>query len=398
MTYATLGDARRLAGQRAAALESHRLALQHREALAAERPDDAGLQADLARSLIALALDHAEVGLWEEAAGWLEKSLAIRLPEQPEIWNYAILLRTLRGDEAGARDLCEREVARFESSEHPLVATILARASALMPAPVGPAHRLERLARAAIDTYPNEPWVRFVAGMSLYRIGQPERAESELRKCLEIEPTWPAIAVDWSVLAMTARRLGRDEEARSWLEKAEGWWARSLREVPRRRELRLPVPWWDFAELEILLREARRVVAGTEPADEADRWCLRARAMPSWLTPRPPRPTCGTRASCAPTTHSCGSTWAGPCSPRAATTRPTPSFAGRPACDRATRSCASIAEGPGPIPAGVMRGAGYFDEAVALRPDDPIARVARGRFLKECGESGAPTPTSRGPR
>ena len=274
MTYATLGDARRSAGQRAAALESHRLALRHREALAAERPDDAGLQADLARSLIALALDHAEVGLWEEAAGWLEKSLAIRLPEQPEIWSYAVLLRTLRGDEAGARDLCEREVARFESSEHPLVATILARASALMPAPVGPAHRLERLARAAIDTYPNEPWVRFVAGMSLYRIGQPERAESELRKCLEIEPTWPAIAVDWSVLAMTARRLGRDEEARSWLEKAEGWWARSLREVPRGRELRLPVPWWDFAELEILLHEARRVVAGTEPADEADRWLL----------------------------------------------------------------------------------------------------------------------------
>ena len=71
--------------------------------------------------------------------------------------------------------------AGSESSEHPLVATILARASALMPAPVGPAHRLERLARAAIDTYPNEPWVRFVAGMSLYRIGQPERAESELR-------------------------------------------------------------------------------------------------------------------------------------------------------------------------------------------------------------------------
>src|SRR5262249_45466414 len=89
---------------------------------------------------------------------------------------------------------------------------------------------------------------------------------------------WPAIAVDWCVLAMTALRLGHAEEARSWLEKAEGWWAQSLREVPRKRELQLPVPWWDFAELEILLREARRVVGGTEPVDGAERWWLRARA------------------------------------------------------------------------------------------------------------------------
>src|SRR5262249_31451241 len=103
-TYATVGDARRLAGQRVAALDSHRLAMQHREALAAGRPDDAASQAELARSLIALALDYAEVGLWEEASGWLEKSVAIRLPEQPETWNYAVLLRTLKGDEAGARD------------------------------------------------------------------------------------------------------------------------------------------------------------------------------------------------------------------------------------------------------------------------------------------------------
>src|SRR5262249_55545708 len=108
MTCATLGDARRSAGERAAALESHRRALRHREALAAERPDDAGLQAELARSLTALALDYAEVGLWKEAAGRLEKSLAICLPEHPETWNYAILLRVLGGDEAGARDLCER--------------------------------------------------------------------------------------------------------------------------------------------------------------------------------------------------------------------------------------------------------------------------------------------------
>jgi tetratricopeptide (TPR) repeat protein len=387
MTHATLGDARRLAGERAAAVESHRLALGHREALTAERPDDAGLQADLARSLIALALDHAEVGLWEEAAGWLEKSLAIRLPEQPEIWNYAILLRTLTGDEAGARDLCEREIARFESSEHPLVATILARSSALMPGPVGPADRLERLARAAIDTYPNQAWVRFVAGMSLYRIDQPQRAESELRKCLEIEPTWPAIAVDWSVLAMTARRLGRNEEARSWLQKAEAWWARSLREVPRTRELRLPVPWWDFAEFEILLREARRVVAGTEPADDADRWRLRARAHAELADHN---------AAAADLRHAC-ELRADDALLRIHLGRALIAARREDEADAEFRRAARLQPHDAELrihcgrawadSGGRQRGAAYFDEAVALRPDDPIVRVARGRFLQECDES-----------
>jgi eukaryotic-like serine/threonine-protein kinase len=386
-TYATLGDARRLAGERAAAVESHRLALRHREALAAERPDDAGLQADLASSLIALALDHAEVGLWEEAAGWLEKSLAIRIPEQPEIWNYAILLRTLSGNEAGARDLCERGVARFESSEHPLVATILARASALSPALVGPADRLERLGRAAIETYPNEPWVRFVAGMSLYRIGQSERAQSELRRCLNIEPLWPAIAVDWCVLAMTAQRLGREAEARSWLEKAEDWWSGSLREMPRRRELRLPVPWWDFAELEILLREARSVVAGAEPAEQADRFSLRARAHAEVADPAAAaadlRHACELRSDDAFLRINLGRSLiaagrddlADAEFRRAVGLRPRDAelriYCGRAWADSGRRE----------------RGAAYFDEAVALEPDDPIARIARGRFLKECGES-----------
>jgi serine/threonine-protein kinase len=387
MTHATLGDARRLAGERASALQSHRIALSHREALAALRRDDAGLQAELARSLIALALDHAEVGLWKEAAGWLEKSLAIRLPEHPEIWNYAILLRTLTGDEAGARDLCEREVARFESSEHPLVATILARVCALLPAPVGPADRLERLARAAIDTYPNEAWVRFVAGMSLYRIGQLQRAEPELRKCLAIEPAWPAMAVNWSVLAMTARRLGRDEEARSWLEKAEGWWADAVREAPRGRELRLPVPWWDFAELEILLREARKIVAGTEPANEADHWRLRARAHAELADPEAAaadlRQACELRPDDAVLRIDLG---------RALIA------AGRDGeADAEFRRAAGLRPGDAELRIQCgrawadsgrrQRGAAYFHEAVALRPDDPIARVARGRFLKECGDS-----------
>jgi serine/threonine-protein kinase len=388
MTYATLGDARRSAGERAAALQSHRLALRHREILAAERPVRAGLQAELARSLIALALDHAEVGLWEEAADWLEKSLAIRLPEQPEIWNYAILLRTLSGNEAGARDLCEREVARFESSEHPLVATILARASALFSTPLGPADRLERLARAAIDTYPNQAWVRFVAGTSLHRIGQPKRAESELRKSLEIEPTWPAIALNWCVLAMTAQRLGREAEGRSWLEKAESWWAGTVREVPRGREMRLPIPWWDFAELEILLREARRVVAGTKPAEEADRLCLRARAHAELADPE---------AAAADLRHACE-------------LRPDDALlridrgraliaAGRDGeADAEFRRAAGLRPGDAELRIRCgrawadsgrrERAAAYLDEAVALTPDDPIARVARGRFLTECGESG----------
>jgi tetratricopeptide (TPR) repeat protein len=185
-----------------------------------------------------------------------------------------------------------------------------------------------------------------------------------------------------------ARRLGRAEEARSWLEKAEGWWAQSLREGAQRRELRLPVPWWDFAELEILLREARRVVAGTEPADEADRWRLRARAHAELAD---------LSAAAADLRHACerhpDDARLGIDLGRALIA------AGRDdEADAAFRRAVGLRPGEAEprIRCGRAwadsgrreRGAAYFDEAVALRPDDPIARVARGRFLSECGESG----------
>jgi serine/threonine-protein kinase len=387
-THATLGDAYRSARERAAAVRSHRHAVQLCEALAAERPEDPGVQADLARSLIALALDHAEVGLWEEAAEWIDRSLAIRLPEQPEIWSYAILLRTLRGDEAGARELSERQVARFEGSEHPLVATILARSSALLSRPGVPADRLERFGRAAIATYPDQAWVRFVAGLVHYRLGQFDGAESELRTGLEVAPAWPAIAVNWTVLAMTAQQLGRDEEARTWLRKADRWWEDTIREVRRRREFRLPIPWWDFAELEILLREARSVVTGADAADEAERWRLRARGHSELADPegaavalrracelRPDDPSLRIDFGRALIAAGHGDE-ADAAFRRAIAVRPAEAEV-RIHCGRAW---ADFGQGE--------RGATYFDEAVALEPEAPAARVARGRFLAECGQAG----------
>ena len=197
---------------------------------------------------------------------------------------------------------------------------------------------------------------------------------------------------------MTAQQLGRAEEARSWLEKAEGWWAQSLREVPRKRELRLPVPWWDFAELEILLREARKVVGGTEPADEADRWCLRARAHAELSDPVAAaddvRHACELRPDDALLRIDLGRVLlaagrddeADAEFRRAAGLRPHDAVL-RIHCGRAWADSGRR-----------MRGAGYFDEAVAIRPDDPIARVARGRFLKECGEYRRADADLRGPR
>jgi hypothetical protein len=158
--------------------------------------------------------------------------------------------------------------------------------------------------------------------------------------------------------------------------------------VLQRRELRLPVPWWDVAELEILLREARRAVAGTEPADEADRWRLRARAHAELADPA---------AAAADLWNACEQ------HPDDALLRVDLARA-LIAADRDDEADAEFRRAAGLRPGDAElrircgrawadsgrreRGAAYFDEAVALRPDDPGARVARGRFLSECGEFG----------
>ena len=91
-------------------------------------------------------------------------------------------------------------------------------AHAYVLAPIKPAEREEAL-RLAASREPIEPsrWSDLVTGQALYRSEKFAEAEARLKKGLELEPDWEYRALIWLLLAMTDQKLGRHDDARSWL-------------------------------------------------------------------------------------------------------------------------------------------------------------------------------------
>ena len=102
-------------------------------------------------------------------------------------------------------------------------------------------------------------WSEHVVGLALYRAGLFAEADARLRASLEHDSGWDHQVLDWLVLAMADYRLGRLEEARSWLERAETWVAPRLRGLPGGADRGVPENWhWrDGVLLHLLLRRIR---------------------------------------------------------------------------------------------------------------------------------------------
>ncbi len=73
--------------------------------------------------------------------------------------------------------------------------------------------------------------------------------------------------LDWLVLAMADQRLGRHDEARRWLERAERGLRPSLRGRPGGADRAIPENWhWVPSMLmHLLLREARALINAGQP-------------------------------------------------------------------------------------------------------------------------------------
>ncbi len=72
-------------------------------------------------------------------------------------------------------------------------------------------------------------------------------------------------AFDWLFLAMAHQRLGRNDEARRWLERA-GAFVELLEqgEAPADGNLGRPLSWQDRLEFMIVHREAAALIAGAQ--------------------------------------------------------------------------------------------------------------------------------------
>ena len=163
-----------------------------------------------------LEAEHAD---WRKAAADLGK--AIHLGEQDAtVWRQHILALLASGDDANYRRWCERLVQHFGHDKDEAVLQNVVWTCALSDGAVRDWKPLLQRVEQALAANPRSAEPRRQLAMLLYRAGQFDAAVKRLQDMRTVSRFHPQ-ARDWLVMALAAQRLGRGEDAKKWLDKAE---------------------------------------------------------------------------------------------------------------------------------------------------------------------------------
>jgi tetratricopeptide (TPR) repeat protein len=205
---------------------------------------------------------EGRLGRWERAAADLAHGIALEPAPGPWEWYVHAELCLRTGDGAGYRRACAELLDRFGRTGEPWRAQQLALVCSLAP-DAADRRAVTRLAEAAVAREPHNPWFLLTLGAARYRAGDFAHAGRLLRQA--VQERWPdevyresGQALAWYFLGMTARRLGRGDEARRWLDLADGSTARA---TAGEWKDDLGTAWHVWAICQILYREAEAQVA-----------------------------------------------------------------------------------------------------------------------------------------
>src|SRR5262249_61589090 len=80
------------------------------------------------------------------------------------------------------------------------------------------------------------------------------------------------------VLAMANYRLGQRDEGRKWFTKADDWYDATTRELLAQTSLKLNWGWHSWLQFQVLWREAKTLIEGSAPKEDANLEALQRRA------------------------------------------------------------------------------------------------------------------------
>jgi predicted Zn-dependent protease len=173
-------------------------------------------------------------------------------PEDLNPWYFLGYAQLAHDDSAGYRQTCTDVLARFSATQDAACANAVAWLAALTPASwqaEAEKKELVRLAKLAEDGSPRNPSILDTLGAVLYRAGQFSEAEQCLAKVVaeKGDEVWASTCF---FLAMTCQQLGRQDEAKRWLdtaiarsEKETDWQQQVINRVLRQEaEALLPPP------------------------------------------------------------------------------------------------------------------------------------------------------------
>jgi tetratricopeptide (TPR) repeat protein len=199
---------------------------------------------------------------WAHAADCYARAFVRGPTEDGNFWfEYAALL-LLSGDRLGYARACAHLMERCGKNGEPR-SYLVARACTLAPGAVADAALPGRLAEVELRASPGEFWSLTEQGALAYRAGRFQPSATFFAQSLQANPKPGAAVLNWLWLALANERLGKLEEARTWLGKAQSWLDQYRDGMPPRAEEELGLHFHNWLEAHVLRHEAEALMQPT---------------------------------------------------------------------------------------------------------------------------------------
>jgi tetratricopeptide (TPR) repeat protein len=220
--------------------------------------------ASIAADPIEQGWQHAARRQWDRAADDYERS-QIRSPmESGHFWFESAAVSLLSGDRPAYTTICARLIERCGKARS-LRSYHVARACTLAPDAVANASLLGRLAEKELKDSAREFWSLTEQGALAYRAGRFQQAVPLFEQSLQADPRPGRAVLNWLWLALANHRLGKAEEARRWLNKAQAWLDQYRDGMPARAEEEFGLHLHNWLEAHVLRREAEALIPSEAP-------------------------------------------------------------------------------------------------------------------------------------
>src|SRR5262245_221601 len=166
---------------------------------------------------------------------------------------------------------------RFEGTQNPQFAHNMASALCLVSDPVVDRAKLVQLAERGLSVR-RTPWRLATLATAYCRSGDYKKAVDRLLELDALSPGWSRISY-YSLLAMAYHGFGKPDLARQSLQSATAWVEWRNQAMFQSPPGELTTSWWDLQQSTLHYREAKKLIDGQEPMEDARLRVVRARAL-----------------------------------------------------------------------------------------------------------------------
>jgi serine/threonine-protein kinase len=209
---------------------------------------------------LAQGQDFGARGEWAKAADSYARFLKRGPTNSGFVWYEYAAVSLLANDRSGYTRACAQIIEAIGKPGGPRGYHV-ARACTLAPDAVADPSLPGRLANRELQQNTKQFWALTELGALAYRAGKFDEAVSFFEQSLKADSAPGRAVVNWVWLALAEQRLGKTDEARRWLEKAQSFLDQYRDGLPPRADAETGLHYHNWLEANVLRREAEALLS-----------------------------------------------------------------------------------------------------------------------------------------